>query len=80
VEEDDFCGDYIANVLRGKGNDFDEMTRIIRETSGARFFIEENQHFAPREDFDLCLNLNKFNFVLKRYNNSGKLVLNKIDL
>jgi 2-phosphosulfolactate phosphatase len=80
VKEDDFCSDYIANTLRGMTNDFEGMKKIIRQTSGSRFFIDENQYFAPKEDFDLCLKLNEFNFVLKRYKENNSIVLKRIDL
>lgn len=80
VEEDDFCSDYIANALKGIASDFENMKRIIRETSGSRFFIEDKQHFAPEEDFDLCLKLNEFNFVLKRYKENNTTILKRIDL
>lgn len=81
VEEDTFCAEYIKNELEGKKNDFEKYVGIIRKTSGKRFFEREKQSFSPSSDFDLCLNLNHFNFVLK----SGKekndsIVLQKINL
>jgi 2-phosphosulfolactate phosphatase len=41
------------------------MKEIIRKGSGRRFFEAEKQEWAPREDFELCLDLNRFDFVLK---------------
>lgn len=79
VEEDVACAEYIANELRGIPNDFASMADHIRHTSGARFFIKENQHFAPKEDFELCLNINRFNFVLRRYIENGRMVIKPID-
>ncbi len=78
VEEDVACAEYIANELRGIPNDFASMVNHIRHTSGARFFIEENQHFAPKEDFELCLNINRFNFVLKRYMENDRMVIKPV--
>ena len=80
VEEDAGCAQYIANELLGKDNDFEGMVDLIRKTSGKRFFLEENQHYAPKEDFDLCLNINRFNFVLQRNVENNKMVLRKIDI
>ncbi len=80
VEEDICCAQYIANELRGIENNFDAMVDLIRETSGQRFFLEEKQNFAPKEDFDLCLNINMFNFVLKRYIENDKMVLKRISI
>ncbi len=65
VEEDTFCAEYIRNELEGKPNDFDTMVQHIRQTSGARFFDETRQSFAPSADFGLCLALNRFDFVIR---------------
>jgi 2-phosphosulfolactate phosphatase len=80
VEEDEGCAHYIANELKGIRTDFDKMLKNIRETSGARFFLEEKQHYAPREDFDLCMNLNRFDFVLKKTVKNGQMELGKITI
>jgi 2-phosphosulfolactate phosphatase len=65
VEEDTYCAEYIKNELTGHANDFRKMVRQIRHTSGKRFFLPENLEHAPPEDFRLCLDLNRFDFVLK---------------
>lgn len=80
VEEDAGCAEYIANELHGRKNDFEAMAKLIKETSGKRFFLDEKQHYAPKEDFDLCLNINRFNFVLKRYIENNRMILKKIDI
>ena len=77
IEEDSFCAEYIKNELVGKARDFKEMRHIIRNTSGKRFFETNKQDYAPSADFDLCLKLNRFNFVLKVVNNDGNLFLEK---
>ena len=65
IEEDTYCAEYIRNGLQGLQTDYESITDNIRETSGARFFVPENQDHAPSTDFYLCLNLNRFDFVLK---------------
>ncbi len=80
VEEDAGCAEYIVSELEGRKNDFEAMIKLIRDTSGKRFFLDEKQHYAPKEDFDLCLNINRFNFVLKRYVENNLLILKKIDI
>lgn len=79
VEEDDGCATYIANELNGLPNDFAAMVKEIRETSGARFFLPEKQPFAPEEDFHLCLNINRFNFVLRKETENGYMVIRKVE-
>ncbi len=78
TEEDTYCAEYIRNSLLGISNDFEKMKDTIRKKSGKRFFIPEKQHFAPSEDFDLCLNLNAFNFVLRANGKGDSIELEKI--
>lgn len=65
VEEDTFCAEYIQNSLESRESDFKQMVKKIRNTSGKRFFLNDMQEHCPSEDFHLCLDLNRFNFVLK---------------
>ena len=65
IEEDNLCADYIRDRLQGLEPDYGAMTEIIRQTSGQRFFLAENQGHAPSTDFYLCLDINRFDFVLK---------------
>jgi 2-phosphosulfolactate phosphatase len=65
IEEDSFCAEYIRAKLQGEEPDFDAMAETIRKTSGRRFFLAQNQGHAPSTDFYLCLDINRFDFVLK---------------
>ncbi|SHF54932.1 2-phosphosulfolactate phosphatase [Mariniphaga anaerophila] len=78
TDEDTLCAEYIRNALLGQPNNFDNMKKTIWEGSGKRFFEPEKQEWAPKEDFNLCLELNKFNFVLKVEHENNYSYLNKI--
>lgn len=65
TDEDTLCAEWIKNELEGEPNNFAEMVEIIRTGSGARFFDPEKQSWSPQADFELCLYLNRFDFVLK---------------
>ena len=65
IEEDSLCAEYIRDKLRDRQPDYEEMTKIIRASSGKRFFIAESQGHAPSSDFYLCLDINRFDFVLR---------------
>lgn len=80
TDEDTLLAVYIKNELEGKANDFKEMVEQIRKGDGARFFAPERQEWAPAADFDLCLSLNRFNFVLKVEQENGLNYLKKISL
>jgi 2-phosphosulfolactate phosphatase len=78
TDEDTLCAQFIKNELEGFANSFDEMVEIIRNGSGARFFDTEKQSWSPKADFDLCLNLNRFGFVLKVEEDCGVNYLKQI--
>jgi 2-phosphosulfolactate phosphatase len=65
TEEDTFCAEYIKQVLEGEQPDFKTMVETIKNTSGRRFFLPENQSHAPSIDFEMCTRLSIFDFVLK---------------
>jgi 2-phosphosulfolactate phosphatase len=80
TDEDTLLAVYIKNELEGVANDFPSMVEQIKNGDGARFFSPEKQEWAPAADFDLCLSLNRFNFVLKVEQEKGLNYLTKIDL
>jgi len=90
TDEDTLCAEWIKSELeeappnlpeRGgiKTKSFAEMVEIIRNGSGARFFDPEKQSWSPQADFELCLDLNRFGFVLKVEKDEGLNYLRRID-
>ena len=65
IEEDSLCAEYIKERLAGGEPDYDSITETIRNSSGKRFFVAANQGHAPSTDFYLCLDINRFDFVLR---------------
>jgi len=65
TDEDTLCAQYIKNELEGKASNFPKIINKIKSGDGARFFNPEKQQWSPQKDFELCLSLNRFNFVLK---------------
>lgn len=63
-QEDDFCADYIENELLGIDTDFELMKEFLRTGDGARLLDPKNHAHSPATDFDLCLDRDKFDFVL----------------
>jgi 2-phosphosulfolactate phosphatase len=79
TEEDTFCAEYIKGCLEGKDINFGDMKSKIRNTSALRLFEIQNQEFSPSSDFEYCMDIGKFNFVLKAEEKEGLLYLRKID-
>jgi len=80
TEEVTFLAEYVKARLEEKEVDFDGMVEKIRTSSGARFFSPEKQEWAPFTDFNLCMDLDRFNFVLKVEKESRRNYLRKIDI
>jgi len=80
TDEDTLCAEYIRNELSGLQNDFEAMKLQIRNGSGARFFEQISQEWSPFSDFDLCLDVNKFDFVLKVAYNEDIKYFEKINI
>jgi len=78
VEEDTYCAEYIKNKLEDKEIDFQSMKQKIKSGSGKRFFEDQKQDFAPSTDFELCLELNRFNFIIRLYKEFGNVYLKRI--
>lgn len=79
TDEDTLCAVYLKNCLEGVPSDLEAMRSQIRLGSGARFFAAESQSWAPKEDFDLCLDVNRFDFVLRTYRQGADTLLERID-
>ena len=65
IEEDTLFAEYIRDRLEGIKPDLHALTERIRRSSGQRFFLPENQLHTPSTDFYMCLDPNRFSFVLK---------------
>ncbi len=81
TEEDTLCAEFIKNELEGKPNDFSRIVRHLRSCKSAQKFFDPLKDWAPERDFDLCLSLNKFNFVLKvGFYSKNQLSLSKVEV
>jgi 2-phosphosulfolactate phosphatase len=65
ADEDDFCAEYIVNLLEGRPTDLAGMAARLRTGSGRRFLDGASRDSMPETDFDLCLDFDRFDFVLK---------------
>ncbi len=65
TDEDTFCAEYIKSIIEGQLYPLKEKIEIIKQTSGSRLFLPENQTHSPETDFYLCTDYNRFNFIIK---------------
>lgn len=77
TQEDTFLAEYIRAKLLYEPVDFDSMKEILRSGDGARLLDPANNEWSPASDFDLCLDLDRFDFILKVSNENGLTYLKK---
>jgi 2-phosphosulfolactate phosphatase len=66
ADEDDLYAQELNKLLEDKEIlSQNEIKNRLRTPAGDRFFVESTQTQMPKEDFEYCLKINKFNFVIK---------------
>ena len=65
TEEDNLCAYYIKSLLENTAIDMKSEIEKLKMTSGAKFFDKEQNKVFPKQDFYMCTELDKFDFVLK---------------
>lgn len=65
TEEDTLCAEYIRSLIEGTPFDIESGVESLKHTSGAKFFDPEQNDVFPREDFFMCTDVDKFDFVMK---------------
>ncbi|MGD0343312.1 MAG: 2-phosphosulfolactate phosphatase, partial [Bacteroidales bacterium] len=80
ADEDLLCAEIIRSDLEEKRIDYEERIKMLRESSGKRFFDPANIDFSPPTDFFLCTMLNRFDFVIRGEKRAdGNIDLMRID-
>jgi 2-phosphosulfolactate phosphatase len=82
ADEDDLCALYIEALLDNEKQDFGKIKNYLRGYGSAKkFFDPACSVWAPERDFELCLSLDRFSFVLRLENDhKGQGVLVKQDI
>lgn len=80
--EDELCARYINSML--EDNPLENLEKEIENlkfSSGKKFFDSSNKDIFPEEDFYLCTEINKFDFILKVNKDiEGMLYIEKIEV
>ncbi len=71
--EDDLCAELLAARLEGRPYDTSDVRERLRSAPGAAKFFDPAADWAPERDFDLCTEVDRFDFVLKLMDGSTKL-------
>ena len=64
--EDTLCAEYIKSLLQGNPlNMEEELEKLKLSPDSKKFFDPQKQDVFPKEDYPLCTDLNRFDFILK---------------
>jgi 2-phosphosulfolactate phosphatase len=81
-DEDTLCAQFVKDSLVGNATDFEQIRAHLRDYHSAAKFFDPEKTWAPERDFDLCLDLDRFNFVLIANTGieDGLMYLQKVDV
>lgn len=78
VPEDLLAAEYMRSILEGDTSfDIDARIAYLKDHGGQQFFDPALAHIFPREDYPLCVDVNRFDFVLRVKKEDGVLVIEK---
>lgn len=78
ANEDFLFAQYLKNALEGKENNFVNIKKFLKQEGFAHRFFDPKYDSHPAQDFNLCMDLDKFDFILKAYGKKdGEIYLKK---
>ena len=79
AEEDELCALYLESLLTGEGMpDIDRRLQGLRTGGGRHFFDPDNQEVFPQADFGMCVDRDRFGFVIRIEKDGDGLISRKI--
>ena len=65
TDEDTLCAKYIKALLQGEEPDLSAEIEKLKITDGAKFFDPNQNDVFPEQDFYMCTEVDKFDFVIR---------------
>ena len=79
--EDELCAEYIKSILEEKEiPDFECRVSGLRENGGQHFFDQFSQHIFPEADYWMCVEYDRFPFVIKIDRDELGFIARRIDV
>lgn len=78
TEEDNLCAEYLKALLEDRTMDLTGAIENLKVTSGAKFFDPKQRSVFPQRDFELCVMVDRFDFVLRLENEDGLRVMKRV--
>ena len=79
AEEDELCAVYLRSLLTDDEiPDIDEKLKALQTGGGSHFFDPNLQDVFPEQDFWMCIDRNRFDFVLRIEHDGDGLITKRI--
>jgi len=78
--EDDLCADILSRRLRGEAPDVSRVRDVLRSAPSAAKFFDPASDWAPERDFELCTQVDAFDFVLRLEQGDAARELHRFDV
>lgn len=78
TDEDTLCAEYIKSILEGTTMDLNAKIERLKLTDGAKFFDKAQNDVFPEQDFFMCTEYDKFDFVIRLNKNSDLPYMEKL--
>lgn len=81
VPEDLLAAEYIAAMIRNEPFDIDGRIAYLKDHGAEQFFDPAQAKIFPREDYPLCVDYNRFSFVLRaEKDRDGRLIIRRVQV
>lgn len=79
AEEDEFCALYLKSLLEGQETqDADDRLKALRTGGGRHFFDPDLQEVYPEKDFWMCIDRDRFDFVIRIEKDADGLISKRV--
>jgi 2-phosphosulfolactate phosphatase len=74
TDEDELCALYLRNLLQGRRPDAEALRTLVRASGEAGKFGDPKQPYFHREDLEIALEVNKYDFAIRVVEQEGHLI------
>jgi 2-phosphosulfolactate phosphatase len=74
TDEDELCALYLRNLIQGRRPDPEAIRKLVRASGEAAKFGDPKQPHFHREDLEIALEINKYDFAVRVVKEDGLLV------
>lgn len=78
--EDDLCADLLQRRLAGEAPSIADVAQRLRHADSAAMFFDPACDWAPERDFELCTQVDAFDFVLRLERSEAPARLKRIEV